>query len=708
MLIARLRFSVLFVAVVTAALLSVASVHTESAATELLVIDEGFDTKTIQCTDAQVVREDDTLLVSTGRTATWPGITIPAPEGHWDLRGRGHVAADVKNLGKHSVRVHLRVDNPGADGSNHCVTGHVEIPAGGQQTLTVPLRWAMPESVASKLFGMRGFPNGWSNRGGMDPNNVVQLVIFVAKPADEHRFAISNFRAAGETPNRAPDTPDALFPMIDRYGQFIHKDWPGKIRDDSDFSRRVEEETADLAANPGPEPWNQYGGWRAGPQLEATGFFRVEKHNGKWWLVDPEGRLFWSHGTTCVRSANGTTPVSDREYLFAQLPEEPSPLATFFGKGYWGVRGYYKDHIPYRTFNFSGANLARKYGDDWADRFADLAHRRLRSWGMNTIANWSDRDIYLLRRTPYTATIGSQGRVIEGSSGYWAKFPDPFDPSFRESIRKAMAAEQDRTAGDRWCIGYFVGNELSWGDELSLALAALASPADQPAKQKFIHYLKQQYETIERLNEAWGTAHPSWDALVAATTPPERDKARNDLAAFYTAIAEEFFRVCREEVKAAAPDNLYLGCRFAWVNDRAVQASARYCDVVSFNRYRHSVADLKLPEGIDMPVVIGEFHFGALDRGMLHTGLVPTASQQERAAAYRHYVEGALDNPHIVGTHWFQFSDQATTGRGGDGENYQIGLIDVCDTPYRETIQALREVGQSMYARRSGNGPPTP
>ena len=44
-----------------------------------------------------------------------------------------------------------------------------------------------------------------------------------------------------------------------------------------------------------------------------------------------------------------------------------------------------------------------------------------------------------------------------------------------------------------------------------------------------------------------------------------------------------------------------------------------------------------------------------------------------------------LGNPLIVGTHWFQYGDQATTGRG-DGENYQIGFVDVCDTPYAETI----------------------
>ena len=53
----------------------------------------------------------------------------------------------------------------------------------------------------------------------------------------------------------------------------------------------------------------------------------------------------------------------------------------------------------------------------------------------------------------------------------------------------------------------------------------------------------------------------------------------------------------------------------------------------------------------------------------------------------------------ILGTHWFQYKDQPTTGRG-DGEDYQIGLIDVCDKPYPETIKAVRDVGYNLYEYR--------
>ena len=59
----------------------------------------------------------------------------------------------------------------------------------------------------------------------------------------------------------------------------------------------------------------------------------------------------------------------------------------------------------------------------------------------------------------------------------------------------------------------------------------------------------------------------------------------------------------------------------------------------------------------------------------------------------------ALRNPWIVGAHWFQYGDQATTGRF-DGENYQIGFVDICDLPYAETIEASRRVGYNMYETR--------
>jgi agarase len=50
-----------------------------------------------------------------------------------------------------------------------------------------------------------------------------------------------------------------------------------------------------------------------------------------------------------------------------------------------------------------------------------------------------------------------------------------------------------------------------------------------------------------------------------------------------------------------------------------------------------------------------------------------------------------------VGCHWFQYQDEPTTGRVYDEENYQIGFVDIVDTPYVEMIQASRSVAKELY-----------
>jgi len=653
-----------------------------------------LDTSSIITSDAKVTLSKGSVLqVETGHKNQWPGITLKAPAGKWDLSTYEYVSIDVKNQDTKPVTVSCRVDNPGADGSKNCVTDNITLQPKAAGALVVrlfPTPWRLSEPV--ELIGMRGAP---VHSGKVDASNIIQLLLFVTKPGIDHKFDIKNIRAGGRV-----DTLDVktFFPFIDEFGQYIHKDWPGKAHSLNEMIANGRAEDKDIAAHPGPGDRNKYGGWTAGPKLKATGFFRAEKYRGTWWLVDPQGRLFWSHGIDCVRSANAT-PISDREHYYRSLPDTDSPFARFYGGGSWAPHGYYKDHSPYKTYDFSRANFLRKYGTDWENIFAEVTHRRLKSWGINTIANWSDSSIYLIRKTPYVCTISYNSKKLEGSQGYWGKFYDVFDSSFRQALRERLALEKGRAINDPWCIGYFVHNEIAWGDEVSLAVAALVSPAEQPAKKVFIDDLKAKYGTIGKLNSTWGTKHTSWQALIQSQEAPDKKKAQADLTTFYSKTAETYFETIRDELKKVAPNQLYMGCRFAWVNDLAAKAATKFCDIVSYNRYSYSVAEHCLPDNIDMPMIIGEFHFGALDRGMFHTGLKKTTDQQDRADKYKSYVQGALRNPYIVGTHWFQYKDQATTGRG-DGENYQIGFIDICDKPYPEIVRACREVGYNLYEYR--------
>jgi hypothetical protein len=654
----------------------------------------------VTCTDSRAVLTNDAaetvLQVVTGTDATWPGVAFEPPQ-PWELAAYAEVAVELKNPGGAPVTVFCRVDNPGADGTRNCLTASANVPARGTAVIHVPLTRTTDDKLGGQLFGMRGYPVRAGGTGAIDPKKVTQILLFLTKPREPHAFQVRQIAARGRyvPPTAWADDAQPFFPFIDALGQYRHKQWSGKAVSPEDLHAKAQAEEKQLAARVGPKDWDKYGGWAKGPKRKSTGFFGVEKVGGKWWLIDPEGHLFFSHGVDCVRMLD-TTPIDERESWFEGFPGKDPVFAEFLSKAY-ALKGHYEGRSP-QCFSFAGANLLRKYGPQWKETYRAVIHRRLRSWGLNTIANWSDEGVRLLRLTPYTDTIGSgRTRMLEGSEGYWGKFPDVFDPSFREGLRRQMEDRKGKSAADPWCIGYFSDNEMSWGDELSLAVATLRSPPDQKAKQVLVDALQRQYSSVEKLNQAWGTAHGSWDALLQSREPPDQGKARRDLESFYTRMAEEYFRNVRESIKEVAPNQLYLGCRFAWVNARAAAAAAKFCDVVSYNLYQRSVAEFQFNGGADVPLIIGEFHLGALDRGMFHTGLVPVGDQGARAEAYKNYLRGAVAHPQFVGTHWFQYQDEPTTGRVYDEENYQIGLVDIADTPYAEMIEATREVGYGLY-----------
>jgi hypothetical protein len=637
------------------------------------------------------------IAVITGHREPWPGIALRNPEHGWDLSRSAQIEVRLRNTDTNQLTVFCRVDNPGADGVSNCVTHSMVLQPGGAGLLRVGLNRTHQDDLGGKLFGMRGYPVASGGAGTIDPAHITQVLVFLSKPTEDHHFEILEMKATGvdTAPTAWTTDADPFFPFIDQFGQYRHKDWPGKVHSTDELRQRRLREASELKDQPGPKNWDPYGGAALGPQLRATGFFRTEKVAGKWWLVDPDGHLFFSHGVDCVGSLD-STPIEERENWFQDFPGKLPEYASFISTGF-SLKGHYAGRSP-QCFSFVGANLRTKYGPDWQKDYRAVVHQRLRSWGLNTIANWSDSAIRRVRGTPYTDSISSgRTREIAGSEGYWGKFPDVFDPDFTEHLRKSMAAKRADSAGDRWCIGFFSDNEMSWGDQISLSVGALQSPPDQPAKRALVNDLKDRYQSVESLNQAWGSTYASWDGLLQTRKAPDKTRAGKDLEAFYSRAAEQYFRSVRDAIKAIAPHQLYLGCRFAWVNPLAAAAAAKYCDVVSYNLYRTTVEDFQFNGGADVPLLIGEFHLGALDRGLFHPGLVPVANQSARAEAYKNYVRGALKHPQFVGCHWFQYFDEPTTGRSYDEENYQIGFLDIADTPYSETIAACREVGYHLY-----------
>jgi len=611
-----------------------------------------------------------------------------------DFRGYGGLAFDVYNPSENTVAFAVRIDSSlEADGNgNHSRSGKGSID--GHQRAT----FVQPFGVDPAALGMKGLPGfgeyrslGSSGSGPFDLGHIVRWQIFMNRPASSEELVIDNVRLI---PGKKHD----FTKIIDQYGQYTREDWPGKVKSDTDFARQLTEEDADLKAHPAPTEFDKYGGWAKGPQLKATGFFRVEKYQGKWAFVDPEGRLFLSFGPTTIGNS-AKTALPGREYMFGTLPNADPVLAKFSDD---------------KSIDFLSANLQRKYGDDFKKAWYDHTYDRLRSWGFNTIGAFSSWDTLNNKKVPYTVTVwptGKHARITTGKEQVRAMH-DPFDPQFALDVAGAVKAQASQVKDDPYCIGYFVGNEEHWGHyragdaaHYTLITGALKSKAaDSPAKRAFLSQLEAKYGDIAKLNTAWSTSYADWAALAAPLTikTPFSDGMRADFSDLLKSYADEYFRIVQQEIKKADPNHLYLGCRFAGYSPEVLQAAAKYSDVLSFNIYRLKIdpKEWAVLDPYDMPVVIGEFHFGAVDRGVFDVGLIGVADQAGRARAYQQYLQSVLEHPKFIGAHWFQYTDQPTTGRPMDGENGNVGFVSITDTPYPELIKAARETHAKMYSTR--------
>lgn len=642
--------------------------------------------------------EDGKLTIHTGEDA--PGsVTIGPRDGKaWDVSGHQAMEVTVHNPGANRVvpMVAVKSTDDALERWENGVENSLYLDPGETQKLLV--YFTGNERTMAELYpwmkGMRAGPNtqllGWK---GVDTKSIDSITFSALDLSGEDKFQPGAYVVEGIRPVKfhalfgyPAETP---FPFIDRYGQFKHGDWPGKIRSDAGFAERTKAESADLAAHPRPKEWNKWGGWAEGPKIPSTGYFHVRQVEGKWWFIDPEGCLFWSHGATGAGRSEAATVISGRETYFDPLPGTGDPLGALRGKG-----------EKEETFDFYGANLFRKYGSEFRKQAEQHAHTRMASWAMNTFGNWSSG--YELLHTPFTVPVHYTCLNIV------PKLPDVWDPAFELKLKNILGAlKQEGVVGSPWNIGFFIHNEIKFHDPQRLARILQGRPADQPAKVAWVHRLEAKYGIIESLNRAWKTDYESWSALLASTEKVAYKDMAADADQCFADYLDRFFRISRDACKEFFPNHLYLGSRLhGQEHPMVMRAAETYCDVIAYNLYVKNLAGWTGPvPGLKKPVMSTEFHFGDLDRGMFHTGLQLASDQKDRAEHYNEYVLSALKHPLFVGTHWFQYAPQSFTGRG-DGENYQIGMLDITDTPSPELIPAVRAIGRALYVTRFGEGGP--
>jgi hypothetical protein len=488
--------------------------------------------------------------------------------------------------------------------------------------------------------------------GPFGPLDKVQaLGLAIATPIGTQTIEIRSAQLAKEDPG------DAVLektPLVDEFGQWIGDQWPGKAKTLEDLKSDWAAEDKELGQS--LSGFCPYGGFTAS-KARATGFFRVEQIEGRWWIIDPDGHYFFSTGADVTTPFMGTR-TDGRKDVYAALPP-PAPLPP-------GAR-----QRPGNFSSFYTWNLQRRFGDDYAARWVDFTMRRMSAWGLNTVAAWSDARLWTAQKRAYVVMLRGWG-METGVMG----MPDVYSDDFARQVDEAAARQCAARKEDPWLLGYFLANEPPWpGRELLVVDALLEGPAT--ATQRALK------------------------AYLAEGDTPERRRA------FVYQAFERFINVASAAVRKQDPNHMILGMRFGSRAPEEMIRASRIFDIYSLNSYQYEVnkTDMETANRLSgRPILIGEFHFGVPGRGMA-PGLRQTRNQEERGVAYRYYVENAAALPTLVGAHWFEWVDEPVTGRM-DGENYNIGLVDVTDRPYRELVGAVKATQQRLLGVHSGAQPP--
>ncbi|WP_096739512.1 agarase [Pseudoalteromonas atlantica] len=683
-----------------------------------------------------------------------------APPSPWDVSAYNNynLAFDIQNTSSDSIHVYLSLENPHGQLQSRSVSlpanyqGTVYFPLAGKEAQTNTGMWgdAPPWQTKDRLMVWRS----WRDDGG-DFTKISAMNLFTIGILEDKSVLIGDIKLR-ENP---PSDPNWIVNIIDKYGQYSKQTNALTITSDEQLKRLADIELAELAKSKGMSDRSRFGGYANGPKLEATGYFRTEKVDGKWWMVDPEGYLFFSHGPANVRMANLTTitgvdfkddsvrnrssdeitpedsmgivKVSEqarqsrfitselRHNMFQWLPDYNEPLSEHYSYR----RSTHKGPVAHgETYSFYRANLQRRYGEaspkSYIDKWHDVTLDRMKDWGFTSFGNWVDPAFYDKESVPYFANgwIIGDFKTLSGHTNHWGLMPDVYDPEFKKRAEITIDAIAQKIKASPWCIGIFIDNEKSWGERegsvekrYGIILDALSkNAANSPAKHAFTTHLKQKYSSITVLNKAWQSDIANWDELdkgVTFTTYSDAQIA--DISKMLEMLGEQYFKVVNGTLAKKLPNHLYMGARMAnWgMPDEIIKASVKYSDVLSFNIYEEGMQDhyWQFLEDVDLPVVIGEFHIGtATDSGLFNPGIVHAANQTDRAAMYKKYMQSVLEKPYMVGAHWFQYVDEPVSGRAFDGENANIGFVTGTDIPYPKMIEAVKDVTSTMYEKRYG------
>ncbi|SDW06493.1 hypothetical protein [Paenibacillus sp. CF384] len=483
---------------------------------------------------------------------------------------------------------------------------------------------------------------------------------------------------------------DAL--MVDKYGQWIYDTWAGKVETDAQLKSDYANEAKALAnVSLDRRQYDPFGGIKSGGQQAATGFFRLEQIDHKWWFITPAGYKFilkgvdaasiweWGYGTPYQRS-DGTP-----RQVFEELPD-PNDYAPAYASDLNGER-----------VSFVIANIMRKYGRNYEPKWEEVTKKRMIDWGFNAFSKWTRPNHVTF---PYIQVLQDPMNLERIQWTY-----DVFDPQAKSIIENALSPQLREAKNDRWLIGYTYDNEAGWSTDIVKEI--LTYDSTSAAKRAFVDFLAPRYNNdLAVMNQLLGTNAESLDALMNTSIAIAKVPTV-DVSDYIKLASKTYFSTIRSIIEKYDPNHLFLGSSIVSTWRTSLEwdsAAMEFVDAFSVDMYAKDTSWLARYEAYGKPLLNLEFTFSTSERGLSPVNsATTTASIADRGAAFQAFIEKQAAHPLFVGSGWFGYFDQAVTGRK-DGENFNTGLVNQQDQPYTEMVNLMKSVNAELESIHEDGG----
>ncbi|WFB37074.1 family 16 glycosylhydrolase [Kiritimatiellota bacterium B12222] len=263
---------------------------------------------------------------------SYPGAAIYPSTGRWDLSKYSGVEIEVENLSDATLQVHLRVDNAGANGKDHCNSEWIRVHPGTTALLPV-------------TFGI-----SYGNKtADLDTTEIQALQIFSGKAPTNRTIAVKSIRAfSGERkivqpPKKAPKV--LMAPVtIDTYPlQITLEESPSLLGMDGGILTRdpslvIDGTTSLFGDSKGKNrPWFEFA--KTAPGIFAPGYEYTVKYQFRVLSRDPDAQVYafmrsqsqgwgrWDKGWTNISlEAMASDEVQEGELTFGLQTQEDYQL----------------------------------------------------------------------------------------------------------------------------------------------------------------------------------------------------------------------------------------------------------------------------------------------------------------------------------------------------------------------------------------------